>query len=103
MNNNEIWSYWIPANIEKSDYNLYSLCEIGLDLIIILLDFERKDQELHIIFRRARCFRRTNEVYTIARMRDAYDKQTRAFFWRDNFIKWHILNIYDLHQNSLTV
>ena len=76
----ELWSYWVPANIEQSDYNIDSLCENGLNFIIILINYEKKDHEMHITFKKARCFRRTNELYTVARMRMAYQQQTREFF-----------------------
>lgn len=85
--NNEIWSYWTPANIEKSDYDIYSICDIGINLIIVLVSVNKKNQELHITFTNAHSFKSTIELYTIARMHMAYEKQTRQFFLGRQFYK----------------
>lgn len=87
--NNEIWTYWLPVNIEKSDYCYYivSLCQDGWDLNIILEHVQNKKHKLHISFNRAYCFRSTYELFTCMMMDKAYNKQGKAFFSGRQFYK----------------
>ena len=85
--NNEIWSYWMSANIEQSDYDIHLIREKGWDFTVILIDFENKQRELHIAFDQAYCFRSTYELFTCMRMDKAYNQQGRDFFLKRQFYK----------------